>query len=234
MICSFNAAQVLFLYTPSNLGGLGLEPRQISFVLVIRPIIMALFNTSIYPTFSRRFGPEALLRISVCFWPLTYGIYLGMAFVASKGVSVALLPPLLFVAAATDVVACMSFIAQDSLVGKRVPHKRHLAHMNAVGGLAANMVSFFHTLSIPIKSAKEGVFAGRRVRRSCWKFVLRTIITEQFIRRKSNPGRPYRLLAPARRSGSADDRQDGLARRRDKARCVFGLDSFPSSKHSSL
>jgi hypothetical protein len=67
---AFRGLHPLFLATPRDLGGLGLEPPRIGLVLAIASVCNGAAQIVLFPRLNKRFGSKALVRTFAC-WLLT-------------------------------------------------------------------------------------------------------------------------------------------------------------------
>lgn len=66
-VCS-DAALVLFLYTPIELGGLGLKSKQIGIYLASIGLTSALLQLLLFPSLQKRFGTKKVFAFAMSFW----------------------------------------------------------------------------------------------------------------------------------------------------------------------
>jgi hypothetical protein len=134
-------AQVLYLSSPLDAGGLDLNPRQMALLYSVRPIMSNVVNLGIYPRLARRYQTERILK-----WGSLLGnttIYTSL-FALGMTTSVHHLPDttlisilfvLLIPMAFNGVTATACFQTSNS----RAPSKAHLAMMTTLAEYAANI-----------------------------------------------------------------------------------------------
>lgn len=55
-------AEVLFLSSPEDIGGLQFSPREMGILFSIRPLLSNIFNVLAYPTLARRYSTESIFK----------------------------------------------------------------------------------------------------------------------------------------------------------------------------
>lgn len=68
-------AEVLFLSSPEDVGGLHFSPREMGILFSIRPLLSNLFNVLAYPTLARRYSPESIFKWGITIISTSY--YIG-------------------------------------------------------------------------------------------------------------------------------------------------------------
>lgn len=145
LICAFNAVQVLFFYSPREDGGMGLTPREMSFFFMLRPLLLLVYEVTVYPILAKKYGPEAILRGTSFCYVASYSIFLLLSFLVSRDdVADGWIFAGLILTIVINVIANPLFIASDQIIGSRAPTQAHIARLNAVSELIANLVRSLH------------------------------------------------------------------------------------------
>lgn len=76
MAFSFTALLPVVLYTPINIGGLGLEPFQISIYMAIQGLSQAIWLVVVFPPLHKRIGTKKLLMACASFYPFFFFSYM--------------------------------------------------------------------------------------------------------------------------------------------------------------
>ncbi|KAJ4348080.1 uncharacterized protein N0V89_009452 [Didymosphaeria variabile] len=71
---AFTAAFPVFMYTPINLGGLGLSPKWISVFMAIGGLAQAFWLLVVFPPLHKRIGTGGLLKFNAFIWPIFFAI----------------------------------------------------------------------------------------------------------------------------------------------------------------
>lgn len=170
-------AEVLFLSSPTSVGGLGFAPREMAIVYTARPVLASLSNLLLYPPLSRRYKPETIFR-----WGLTlnnttyYGLYFAFGLFAaqyhpSHGLSLFIL---YFLSIPLGIGGTTAGAAIQTLFS-RAPSKEYNARMstaqeyvlNAGHGLGSAVGSYAWALGVTY-----GILHGQAV----WLFLFLTAI----------------------------------------------------------
>lgn len=140
MAMTGTVAEVLFLSSPVNVGGLDLAPREMALLYTARPVIGSAANLLIYPFLAHRYRTEAIFRWSVTLNNTTYfalyfafGLYVTASH-ASHAVSLALLLLLSLPAClnASTATACTHALTS------RAPSKSYLARITTAQEYVSN------------------------------------------------------------------------------------------------
>lgn len=90
---------------------------------------------------ARKFGPEAILRGCSLGYIMSYGIFLALSYMATSGFSQEILLGGLILTIIINVAVNPIFIACDQLIAARAPSQQHIAKINAVAELVANLAA---------------------------------------------------------------------------------------------
>lgn len=139
MLFMLISAEVLFYYTSTQLGGLGLTTKQMSFVFGLRPVAVISIEMVVYPRFAKRYGPEAVFRYCSFGYILLFLSYFALGDLASRG-----LPKVwTFVGiGANTLIFGMSnpmLLACGQLIPARAPSQMHLTRMNTASEICSSL-----------------------------------------------------------------------------------------------
>jgi hypothetical protein len=137
----------LFFYSPRKDGGIGLTPRQMSFFFMLRPLLLVGYEVTAYPILAKKFGPEAIMRGTSFCYVIAYSIFLALSYLVSNpNFPETAINAVLILTIVINVIANPLFIAADQIIGGRAPTQAHIARLNAVSELVANLVSHHSVL----------------------------------------------------------------------------------------
>jgi hypothetical protein len=78
-------AEVLFLSSPTSVGGLGFAPREMAIVYTARPILASLSNLLLYPPLARRYRSVTIFKWGLTLNNTTYfALYLAFGLFAAQ------------------------------------------------------------------------------------------------------------------------------------------------------
>lgn len=139
-VLAFQAIEILFFFTSPKLGGLGLSRSQMSVYLTLRPFLVCLYEINVFPMLSKRYGPERILRVLMCFMPLTSVLYLLLSMaILNNHASTFGIVVTLGLSLVIQVFSNPSFLCLDMLVPARSPTQQQLSRTNAVNEVSAQL-----------------------------------------------------------------------------------------------
>lgn len=128
---------------------MGLTPRQMSFFFMLRPLLLVAYEVTVYPILAKKYGPEAILRGTSFLYIAAYSIFFALSYtVSNPNIPDAVNFGGLILTIIINVLANPLFIAADQIIGARAPTQAHIARLNAVSELVANLVSCFLSHSL--------------------------------------------------------------------------------------
>ncbi|KAL7004095.1 hypothetical protein EMMF5_006361 [Cystobasidiomycetes sp. EMM_F5] len=135
--CNYSA-EVLFFYTKTEDGGLGMTPRQMAFIFSIRPLLGATYQPIAYPFLAKRFSPESVMRVLV--WLLAAGpiCYYLLGIAAERGSSVKTLFAGVMFVTIIQQIGAPAFTACSQLLNSRSPSRHHLARIATLSEYMSN------------------------------------------------------------------------------------------------
>jgi hypothetical protein len=141
MIVGFSVAQVLYLSTPLDAGGLNLNPREMALLYSVRPLMSNAVNLGIYPTLARRYPTEQIFRWGSLLGNTTiYAAHFALGMVTSTyKLHNSTIIAILFVFAIPMACNSITSAACVQTLSSRAPTKAHLAKMNTLGEYASNL-----------------------------------------------------------------------------------------------
>jgi hypothetical protein len=139
-VLAFQAVEILFFFSSPSLGGLGLKRSQMSFYLTLRPLLVCLYEVNVFPGLSKRYGPEKILRVLMCFIPLISLLYLLLSMSILNGTaSTASIVFTLGLSLVLQVFSNPAFLCLDVLVPQRSPTATQLSRVNAMNEVSAQV-----------------------------------------------------------------------------------------------
>lgn len=142
MVLTHLVAEVLFLSSPTSVGGLALSPQEMALLYSVRPILSNIFNVAAYPPLARRCSTESIFKYSVIFIFTSY--YLGyfiLGYTASYP-SIKLdhstIISILFGLAILNAINGCSGTACGQTLASRSPSREYLSKLNTASEYMAN------------------------------------------------------------------------------------------------
>lgn len=133
-------AEVLFLSSPEQVGGLHFTPREMGIVFSIRPLLANLISVLAYPKLARRYSPESIFKWGITIVGTTYyASYLTFGLAASwlhpsHHISIAIL----FGLAILSAMLGASGTACSQTLTSRSPSRACLNKLNTAAEYTAN------------------------------------------------------------------------------------------------
>lgn len=168
-VLAFQAIEILFFFSSPSLGGLGLKRSQMSMYLTLRPFLVCLYEINVFPKLSKRYGPERILRVLMCFVPLISMLYLLLSTTILNGhASASGIVMTLGLSLVLQVFSNPAFLCLDMMVPSRSPTQQQLSRTNAVNEVSAQLAvaigagagSSLFAVSVSID---DGFFRGKLV-----------------------------------------------------------------------
>lgn len=134
-------AEVLFLSSPTTVGGLGFAPREMAILYTARPVMSSAINIIAYPFLTRRFTTENIFRWGIAFNNTTfYAAYLAFGlYAATHHTSQALNMTILFILSIPMGLNGSTSTACTQTLSARAPSKAYLGRMITATEYVANM-----------------------------------------------------------------------------------------------
>lgn len=129
---AYTALSPVFSFTLVSLGGYGLTPKQIAYLLGCGGAGQALFSV-VFPYLHKRFGSKGILRWASYSWPVFVATYPLMNFALRRGLSpVAFWILACFIASFGSAVS-MSFTSIQLTINDISPSANALGSLNGIG-----------------------------------------------------------------------------------------------------
>lgn len=134
-------AEVLFLSSPTKVGGLDFAPREMAVLYTARPLISSAINILLYPSLTRRYTTEGIFKWGITFNNTTfYGSYFAFGiFAAIYHSSPALNMVMLFILSIPMGINGSTSTACTQTLSSRAPSKAYLARMITATEYVANL-----------------------------------------------------------------------------------------------
>lgn len=142
MVLTHLVAEVLFLSSPTSVGGLALTPQEMALLYSVRPILSNIFNVATYPPLARRYSTESIFKHSVSFIFTSY--YLGYfilgytASYPSLKLDHSSIISVLFGLAILNAINGCSGTACGQTLASRSPSRAYLSKLNTASEYMAN------------------------------------------------------------------------------------------------
>lgn len=133
-------AEVLFLSSPTSVGGLDFGPRDMAILYAVRPIMSSIINILVYPSLARRYTTVSIFRWGVTLNNTTfYGSYFVFGlYTATHNLSHGLKMFILFVLSIPLGINGSTSTACTQALSLRAPSKAYLARILTAQEYVAN------------------------------------------------------------------------------------------------